>query len=153
MQTPMQEVGKLPGHSLKATGVAGLSHSCLFYITDTIFNYHFLIDTGAEVSVLPAMSAECWQQQADFNLVAVNGASIPTFEKRSLTLNLGLKRTFRWVFVIANIHIHIIGAGFLCHYSLLVDMTNSWLVDSFTQLRVQGILSQVESLRPSFFPS
>ena len=148
----MQEVGKLPGHALKATGVAGLSHSRLFYITDTISNYRFLIDTGAEVSVLPATCSERRQQNADFNLVAVNGGTIPTFGKRSLTLNLGLRRTFRWVFVIANVHIPIIGADFLRHYSLLVDMTNSRLVDTITQLRVQGILSQVESPRPSFFP-
>ena len=98
----MQEVEKLPGHALKVTGVAGLSHSRLFYITDTISNYRFLIDTGAEVSVLPATSAECRQQQADFSLVAINGASIPTFGKCSLTSNLGLRRTFRWVFVIAK---------------------------------------------------
>ena len=47
-----------PGHLLKATGIAGLSYSHLLYITDTISNYRFLIDTGAEVSVLPATSAE-----------------------------------------------------------------------------------------------
>ena len=93
--------------------VAGLSHSRLFYITDTISNYHFLIDTSMEVSVLPATSAEHWEQQADFNLVTVNGASIPTFGKRSLTLNLGLRRTFRWVFVIANVLIPIIGADLI----------------------------------------
>ena len=70
---------------LKATGVAGLSHSRLFYITDTISNYRFLIETGVEVSILPATSAERRQQQADFSLVAVNGASMSTFGKRSLT--------------------------------------------------------------------
>ena len=58
MQTPIQEVRKLPGYALKATGVAGLSHSRLFHITDTISNYHFFIDTGVKVSVLPAISAE-----------------------------------------------------------------------------------------------
>ena len=77
-----------------------------------------------EVSVLSATSAECQQQQADINLVAVNGVSIPTFGKRSLTLNLGLRRTFRWIFVIANVHIPIIGPNFLRHYSIFVDMTN-----------------------------
>ena len=117
----------------RAEGNGRSSHSRLFYITDTISNYRFLIDTGTEVSVLPATSAEHRQQQADFSLVAVNGASIPTFGKRSVTLNLGLRRTFRWVFVIANVHIPIIGADFLRHYSLLMDMTNSRLVDSITQ--------------------
>ena len=150
----MQEVRKLPGHSLKPMGIAGLSHHCLFHITDTISNYHFLIGTGTEVSILPATSAEHRQQQADFNLVAVNGGSIPSFGKHSLTLNMGSRRTFRYlfqVFAIANVHIPIIRANFLYHYSQLMDMTNSQLVDSVTQLRVQGILRQVESPRPSFF--
>ena len=138
----MQEIGKLRGHSLKVVGTAGLSHSHLFYITDNISHHRFLIDTGAEVSVLPAL-AERRQQRTDFSLVAVNGATIPTYGKHSLTLNLGLRRTFRWIFVIASVHIPIIGANFLRHFSLLVDMSNSRLVDTVTQLRVQAILSTI----------
>ena len=49
---PVQEVRKLPGHTLKAMSVAGLSHSHLIYITDTVSNYRFLVDTGAKVSIL-----------------------------------------------------------------------------------------------------
>ena len=61
-----------PRPPLKAAGAAGLSHSRLLYIKDNISNYRFLIDTGAEVSVLPASPAECRQQHSDFSLVAVN---------------------------------------------------------------------------------
>ena len=134
-----------------ATGAAGLSHSRLFYITDRVSAYRFLIDTGAEVSVVPPSPAERQQHCTDFSLVAVNGVTIHTYGKRSLTLNVGLRRTFRWVFVIANVQFPIIGADFLHHYSLLVDMTNSRLVDATTHLRVQGILSQAESPSPTFF--
>ena len=49
----------------------------------------------------------------------------PHIWKCSLNLNLGLRRTFRWLFVITNVYIPIIGADFLRHYSLLVDITNS----------------------------
>ena len=66
--------------------------------------------------------------------------------------DLGLRRTFRWVFVNANVHTPIVGADFLCHYNLLVDMKQSRLVDSVTQLRVQGILSHTSSPSPSLFP-
>ena len=82
----------------------------------------------------------------------MNGSGIATFGKRSLTLILGLRRTFRWVFVIANVHTPILGADFLRHYNLLVDMKQSRLVDSITQLRVQGILSHTPSPSPSFPP-
>jgi len=127
-KSPCKNSGeKLPGHSLMATGAAGLTHSRLFYITDSVSNYRFLIDTGAEVSVLPPSSTERQQRCNDFSLVAVNGA---IYGKRSLTLNLGLRRVFRWVFVIANEQIPIIGADFLHHHSLLVYMANSRLVDT-----------------------
>ena len=46
----------------------------------------------------------------------------------------------------------ILGADFLCHYSLLVDIKHSRLVDAITQLRVQGIISQVTSPSPSLLP-
>ena len=147
----MQQIGKLQGQALMATGVSGLIPSHLFYIIDSNHNYRFLVDTGAEVSVLPPSPADR-KHQDGFNLLAVNGSGIATFGKRSLTLNLGLCRTFRWVFVIANVHTPILGADFLRHYNLLVDMKQSRLVDSITQLRVQGILSHTPSPSPSFPP-
>ena len=115
-----------------ATGVTGLKSSRLFYIFDTNHKYRFLVDTGAEVSVLPPSPADR-KHQDGFNLLAVNGSGIATFGKRSLTLNLRLRRTFRWVFVIAEVHTPILGADFLRYYNLLVDMSQSRLVDSITQ--------------------
>jgi len=58
---------------------------------------------------------------------------------RSLTLDIGLRRTFRWVFVVADIPQAIIGADFLYHFGLLVDLRNDTLIDSTTQLCVQGV--------------
>ena len=51
-------------------------------------------------------------------LQAVNNSPIRTYATRSLTLNLGLHRTFRWLFVIADITTPILGA-----YSLSVDLS------------------------------
>ena len=130
-----------------ATGVAGLNSSHLFYIFDTNHKHRFLVDTGAEVSVLPPSPADR-KHQDGFDLLAVDGSGIATFGKRPLTLNLRFRRTFRWVFVIADVHTPILGADFLRHYNLLVDMKQSCLVDSITQLRVQGILSDTTSPQP-----
>ena len=125
----------------------------MFFITDSNSGYHFLVDTGAEVSVLPPSGTERKHPQGGCNLLAVNGSAITTYGKRSLTLNLGLRRTFRWVFIVANAQSPILGANFLRHYSLLVDIKHSRLVDAITQLRVQGIISQVTSPSPSFLPT
>lgn len=72
---------------------------------------------------------------------AVNGSEIATFGVRSLTLNLGLRRTFRWVFVVADVKQPILGADFLHHFSLAVDMRHRTLSDPATKLRVYGISS------------
>ena len=74
--------------------------------------------------------------EAGFTLQAVNNTLIPTYGTHSLTLNLGLRCTFQWVFVIANIPTPILGADFLRHYNLLVDMSHDRLVDAVTSLAV-----------------
>ena len=127
MQTSLLESGKRSGRSLAATSVSGLQPSRLFYILDKTTGTRFLVDTGAEVSVLPPSESERRRQSADnFTLQAVNNTSYGT---RSLTLDLGLRRTFRWVFVVANVKHPILGADFLCHFGLLVDMQNHHLAD------------------------
>ncbi len=67
------------------------------------------------------------------------GSNIPTFGLRSLTLDLGLRRAFRWVFIIADVPQPVLGVDFLYHFGLLIDMRHSILSDSTTQLRVQGV--------------
>ena len=130
----------------------GLHPSRLFYVTDQSTSLRFLVDTGAQVSVLSPSHADRKNQQADLTLQAVNNTSIPTYSTRSLTLNLGLRRTFRWVFVIANIATPILGADFLRHNNLLVDLTHNRLSDAVTNLTVQGIVSQVPSPSPTLLP-
>ena len=145
------EVGKRPGQLLVATGVAGPSLSRLFYLTDKSNALHFLVDTGAEVSMIPP-NVKDFNHPSTLTLQAVNNSAIPTFGTRSLTLNLGFHRPFHWVFVIAKVHTPILGADFLRHYGLLVDMRGHRLVDSLTNLRVQGVLSNESSLSPSLLP-
>lgn len=53
VSSAMSPSGKRPGQSLAATGVPGLVPSRLFFIMDRNQGLRFLVDTGAEVSVLP----------------------------------------------------------------------------------------------------
>ena len=56
------------------------------------------------------------------------------------------------VFIIADVKNPIIGADFLRHYSLLVDVEHNRLVDNITQLRVQGVSVQESSPSPTLLP-
>ena len=53
---------------------------------------------------------------------------IATYGNQLLTLNIGLRRTFQWVFIIADVKNPIIGADFLRRYSLLVDVEHNQLL-------------------------
>ena len=152
MQTTLFLVGKRPGQTLAATSAPGPFPSRLFYVTDRNSGLRFLVDTGAEASVIPPSRTDRKQQQEGPGLQAVNGTPIATYGRRSLTLDFGLRRTFRWVFTIANIQTPIIGADFLRNFSLLVDMRQHRLSDALTQLRIQGIATHESSPSPTFLP-
>ena len=137
---------KLPGRRLATTTVAGpCPNGRLFYVKDSGTSLRFLVDTGAQVSIILPSRADCSARQSEGNLQAINGSPIATFGTRSLTLDIGLRRTFRWVFIIADVPQPVLGADFLYHFGLLVDLRHSTLSDSTTQLRVQGIVCRDHS--------
>ena len=82
-------------------------------------------------------------------LQAINNIPIPTYGTRSLTLNLGLRRIFHWAFILADVKRPILGADFLHHFSLDVDVKNHQLLDGLTNLRVQGIASLEQPPSPT----
>ena len=121
---------KRPGQSLAATSAAGLQPSRLFYVTDRSTGFSFLVDTCAEVSIIPPSRNEKAHRHDNFSLQAVNSTTIMTYGTRSLTLYLGLRRTFRWVFIIADVKKPILGADFLRNFGLLVDVKHNRLSDT-----------------------
>ena len=124
LQISLQLSAKLPGQALAATSVPVQNASRLFYIKDCLSGFHFFVDTGAAVSVIPPSLSEC-SRTSGMSLVAVNNT-------RSLTLDLGLRRTFRWAFEIADVGRSIPGADFPHHFNLLMDLANCQLLDNVT---------------------
>lgn len=152
MQTALLSIGKRHGHSLKAANVEGPSSSSrLFYVTDRLTKVRYLVDTGAEVSVVPPTPEDRKYRKETPPLQAVNGATIKAYGEKSLTLDIGLRRTFRWIFIIAEVRQAIIGADFLRRFGLTVDLRQYQLIDTETQLSVQVLISKTPPLRP-FLP-
>ncbi|BHF72655.1 hypothetical protein SprV_0401572400 [Sparganum proliferum] len=73
------------------------------------------------------------------HLQAANCSPISTFGSRSLTPNIGLRRSFSWIFVIAGVPHAILGSDFLAEFDLLVDCRRSCLLDRTTGLSVRGL--------------
>ena len=141
MHTPLQIPPKRIGRTLATTSVPGLPTSRLLHIHDPTKHLTFLIDTGAAVSVLPPTATDRKFPQPHFHLAAANGSKIFTFGRRSLTLNLGLRRSLPWVFMVAEVQTPIIGADFLHHFNLSVDLNKKTLVDNTTDLSISGLLA------------
>ncbi|BHF80936.1 Splicing factor 3B subunit 2 [Sparganum proliferum] len=72
-------------------------------------------------------------------LQAANCSPIPTFGSLSLTRNIGLRRSFTWIFVIADVPHGILGSDFLAEFDLLVDCRRARLLDRTTGLFVRGL--------------
>lgn len=119
------------------------SHSQInrLLITEKCTNTNFLVDTGAEVSVLPPTSKERNNTSHATQLFAANSSRIKTFGERRLKLNLGMRREFEWTFIIADVQQPILGADFLRFYNLLVDVKRNLLIDSVTKIGLSCAIS------------
>ncbi|UYV60412.1 hypothetical protein LAZ67_1001072 [Cordylochernes scorpioides] len=134
----LQGLGKrIRPPSVGATDGAGLIRR--LFITDRRSAYLFLVDTGAEVSVIPPPVKNA--RPSHRQLFAANGSIIHTYGERHLELDLGLGRLFRWPFIIADVGVSIIGADFLRHYGLTVDLRNHRLSDPVSSLHSIGQVS------------
>ena len=132
--------GKRQRQGLNAASNPGISVTPgrLIYVVDPATGLRFLIDTGASVSVIPPRTTHRSNSPAAIALQAANGSSIKTFGERPLLLNLGLRRNFEWIFVIADVKNPILGMDFLAAHNLQVDLQSACLRDPKTSLSTTG---------------
>jgi len=129
-------VGKLT-EAAEADAPPAAHHTCRLFVTDVRSGKRFLIDSGAEISVIPPGNSP--RRSSDIVLNAANGTRIATYGPRELHLNLGLAREFVWTFETADVARPIIGADFLHHFGLLVDVRRKRLIDRSTSKCVKAI--------------
>lgn len=99
----------------------------------------FLIDTGADVSVMPRQYSYVPCKPSTMRLFAANSSPIQVYGESLYTLDLGLRRSFLWNFIIADVGTAIIGADFLQNFHLLVDLRHKCLVDAVTNMKTPGV--------------
>ncbi|XP_052890336.1 uncharacterized protein K02A2.6-like [Anopheles moucheti] len=87
-------------------------------VIDRSTKQRYLIDTGADVSVIPKSPGYVPSKPSTMLLFAANGSPITVY---------------------ADVNSAIIGADFLSHYHLVVDLHKRCLVDALTNLTVPGL--------------
>ncbi|UYV68464.1 hypothetical protein LAZ67_5004393 [Cordylochernes scorpioides] len=103
----------------------------------------FLIDSGADVSVIPPTDKDV--PSNELLLYAANGSKIVTFGTKVIKIDLGLRRSFQWCFIIAKVNKGIIGADFLNNFKLILDISNKRLIDGITNLSIRGDVMSIDS--------
>ena len=108
-------------------------------VRDRVTGIRFLVDTGVDVSTIPASRRDL-EHIGKQMLYAANGTIIPTYGQKLLRLDLGFRRVFQWPFIIAEVDTFIIGSDFLARYNLLPDIRHKRLIDGDTFLKVNAQL-------------
>ena len=105
----------------------------LLHLTEQLSNRRFLVDTGAAFSVFPSKGPMLTAEPLP-RLRAAGGQPIACFGEQQLDL-LFADRRFQWMFLLADVEAPILGADFLRHHHLMVDLHNRELVDTATLQR------------------
>ncbi|GBM30782.1 hypothetical protein AVEN_30599-1 [Araneus ventricosus] len=86
--------------------------------------FKFMTDSGAACSVFPVSSANLSKHvpDANFILYTANSSVIRTYGTNHLTPDLGLRRSFPWTSVIADVSRPILGSFLLERFELLIDI-------------------------------
>jgi len=102
----------------------------------------FLVDTGAAISLIPHSSSS---PPSGPNLTAANGHSVPAWGSKKLTVRPAGKK-FTWSFTQAAVPWPILGADFIKHFGMLVDLARArlWLPSgTYIQLIKPGNLGHL----------
>ena len=144
----MHVSGKRSGHPTVAAVEAGQPpKNPLLFICDRNSGRRFLVDTGAEISVLPASIRDKHSSPTGPSLLAANHTPIRTYGTRTVPLQFHA-RHFTWTFTVADVPQPLLGADFLRANNLLVDLRSGRLVDAqtYASVRCGRVLGQAPHL-------
>ena len=120
-----------------------------FFIKDELSDYRFLVDTGAFRSILPPSRDNTSIHPSSSQLVAANGTWYMvqwyngTYGEQEVSIRLS-GRTYSWTFIIADVRHPLLGADFLSHFNLVVDVARHRLLDTDSFTSVPLCISNIE---------
>ncbi|XP_011312888.1 uncharacterized protein [Fopius arisanus] len=117
-------------------------NECRLFLHDSQNHMSLLVDSGSVIAIIPRAFSRSCNRLSDLKLYAANNTFINTYGQQLLTLNIGIRRPLKWAFVVADVKSAIIGANFLTHYGLIIDLKGHSLIDRETQLTAPGQLAQ-----------
>ena len=124
--------------------------SSIFTVPATTDNkvLHFLVDTGADVSILPYSLFQPSGGSETQKLVTANGQDIPTYGRHTIEFQFtGIQKKFKWSFILADVQRPILGSDFLAHEDITVDCKRNQI--STRNHTISGSAKTCHSVTPS----
>ena len=141
VRTSFSEAGKPRRSSAVGALADGNCQLHRLHITDKKSGLRFLIDTGADISLIPKKRSDKTIKQSPIQLFTANEGPIRTYGEKLLTLDLGLRRPLSWTFCVADVTSPILGADFLYNFDLTVDLRRRRIRDNQTGVEAKGQLT------------
>jgi hypothetical protein len=116
----------------------------LFFVYDAVSAKKLLVDTGSSFSIFPFRSAA---RPSGLRLKAANGQRIRCWGSRRWELRIADK-VYKCQFLQADVSFPILGADFLRHFELLVDVAGEQLVQCSRQCASDGVFAVNLHLTP-----
>ena len=110
----------------------------------------FLVDTGADISLLP-VDRYNKPTSTKLKLLAANNTLIPTYGFKKLNLDLGFNHNVEWSFCLTPVAYAIISADLMYHFGLLVELRKCLLIERATLHSTKGIINKVPFIKISVF--
>lgn len=114
-----RSVGKRSSPAVVVETVSGHSDNRLSLQDRNSGIYYYLIDSGAEISVLPPNATDQASPNHSFILTPVNNSTIKTYSQKFVTLDIAHRRAFCWIIIIADVSKPIFGSDFLYHFKIV----------------------------------
>ena len=105
-----------------------ISSPSLLFIQDILSGRDFLVDSGASVSVFPGPSSSSVD---GFRLLTADGSPMYCSGSRLIPLRFSCgsrSKVYTWKFQLAPVSVPLLGADFLKHFNLMVDIKGRKLV-------------------------
>ncbi|GFO16288.1 transposon ty3-g Gag-Pol polyprotein [Plakobranchus ocellatus] len=141
LEPTKKKPGKRQGGPTVASASAG-PHDPQLFLTDRNTGRRFLVDTGAQVSVIPPTWFDKHHGQHGPPLQAANGTSISTYGSRNVSLRFN-ETTYDARLIIADVKRPLLGADFFRRHNLLVDLNGQRLIEADTYLSCPCSTSRV----------
>nr|CAB3266579.1 D-serine dehydratase-like [Phallusia mammillata] len=143
---------QLRAQSITYRGRRPASKRKTFTIKDKNNNLSFLVDSGSDVSIVPAWFAKCFYNKKSVYLYGAAGKGFTSFGETRVSVNFNLSRSFRWRFLVCAVRQPILGADFLRHYNLLIDIRRRKLISQSNKNTVKSP-SLPKRKRPIYKPN